>query len=145
MWRAILIAPALIFLLAISANAELTAECGQVNFVIKESSTIVFAEVVDVRCDRDRTVTKVAVERYIKGSGPTNLVIESHGGTEVWAEDQPTFKKGEKGYLFLIRRTDISYGVVCGIGVVNEQHPAFRDSGDEVEKALQQINNAAPK
>lgn len=153
MKRAILFS-IIFFLLISSASAKLIRDCYEniPNYWISESDIIVFGEVVDTKSyvpeDREdpyfkfgtKTHTKIAVQRYIKGSGPDELTIFSLGDKKHWFEDEPTFEIGEKGYLFLRKQDEKFYSTVCGAGVVNEK---FFD-WNKIKKAISQLEKQSP-
>jgi hypothetical protein len=142
--QCLLIITTLIFLLTTGVNAlTLDGRCEEANFIINESDIIVVAEIVAERYDNNAyTYSEIVVERYIKGSGPTNLVIKSMGGIADNGERlavEPIPQKGEKGYLFLSRSKtdDGTYQRVCSECVINNKSSGW----GKFEKALQQINN----
>lgn len=154
MEKNVLTAVILTFLLVSNTSAKMIRDCYEniPNYWISESDIIVFGEVVDVKSyapeDREdpyfkfgtKTHTKIAVQRYIKGSGPDELTIFSLGDKKHWFEDEPTFEIGEKGYLFLRKQDEKSYSTVCGAGVVNEK---FSD-WDKIQKAISQLEKESP-
>jgi hypothetical protein len=126
-----------------TSYAKMPNQCFEPNEWIKEAEIVIEGTVVEVksffpedRKDPDwdhgvKTFTKLSITKYIKGNGPAEIIIKSYGGRikgkYYWYEDQPEFKAGQKGYLFLSKKWDYGkkdqdyYFPVCGLGVVSQE------------------------
>lgn len=129
----------IVALLAISPAAMALLAEMSIEDITGQADVIVTGEVKDVesRQGADRsmicTYTKLAADRYIKGSAGETLTIITEGGdvddNSVWVEDMPEFSKNESVLVFLKRagndytvagliqgKYNIEKGEVVGIG-----------------------------
>ncbi|MFC1703882.1 hypothetical protein ACFL1E_03735 [Candidatus Omnitrophota bacterium] len=127
-----------LFLCFQNVSADIGPECDDANDWIGLSDIVVLGKVAKIvfhaRKDPKKekhwtqfdnmTHTKILAEKYIKGSGPSEITILTHClENGICVEDEPRFNVGQKGYLFLKEETRVGTGLywsVCGLGAVPE-------------------------
>jgi len=123
----------IIFLLPLKSNALLIWPCGNLNYVSLSSSVIAEGKVIKIDVKREEkgifTYTDFQVEKYIKGEGGNIITIRTGGGCLEekcqWVEDTPTFKIGERGFLYLREGEKGTFSVVCGSGIIDKLAPIY--------------------
>lgn len=114
----------IILLLIGNAEALLTQECGDRNYIINTASHIVEGTVEKVESKWNEgntsiyTYTNISIEKYVKGVPiPGNKVqIRTYGGVigevKQWGEDQPEFREGKKVRVYL-QEINEDFSLVC--------------------------------
>ena len=120
--------------LPFKSSAELLSECADSNYLYSNADVIIYGQVKNVQTGPSSTDVTVTVSSYVtKGSGASEIHVITGMGTNVWAEDTPSFKVGDKGYLYL-KFNGPNYSPFCGQGFTSNapssvpSHPSSSDN-----------------